>query len=373
MGAKLVVAKGKTAVKEIPLDGISTIIGRRNDCSLRIPSPLVSRQHCELTQAGNRLIVKDLGSSNGTFVNGAKIKQKELKSGDTLGVGPITFIVQLGGSLISPSDTARPRAAVAVSDGGDEDVADFVVAEGVATDDAADFVSAEEVSAEEVAEAADFVVGEEAPAEAAEEVADFVVAEDATPATDVEEVSDFVAGDDPAPETAIEEVADFVVSEEVARTDEPDFMAEPGVPEGETVHDVNIAEFVAEDQPNEPAAEAQALFETESVVEAEPVAEPVTESNEPKKKGGFFRGLFKKKDKKVAPSEPPPSKPTAKTIAAPPPPPVPEKTSEPASLSPEAEMPEFLVQDDPVQDANAKPVGEDEMADFLMGLNEKEE
>src|SRR5262245_44344987 len=96
MDARLVVAKGKTAVKEIPLGVTDTIIGRRTDCGLRIPSPLVSRQHCELKCAGTRLVVRDLGSSNGTFVNGIKVKQKELKSGDTLGVGPITFIVQLG-------------------------------------------------------------------------------------------------------------------------------------------------------------------------------------------------------------------------------------------------------------------------------------
>src|SRR5262245_57453034 len=149
MDAKLVVAKGKTDVREIALDGESTIIGRRNDCSLRIPSPLVSRQHCVLKRAENRLLVKDLGSSNGTFVNGAKVKQKELKSGDTLGVGPITFIVQLGDKVLSPSDTARPGARNAVVS---EDVADFVVTgEDDAGDDAANFVVAE-------VEDADFVV-----------------------------------------------------------------------------------------------------------------------------------------------------------------------------------------------------------------------
>lgn len=79
MEVKLVVAKGKTETKEIPLAGVSMIIGRKNDCGLRIPSPLVSRQHCELTRVGEKLLVKDLGSSNGTFVNGSKIKKKELK------------------------------------------------------------------------------------------------------------------------------------------------------------------------------------------------------------------------------------------------------------------------------------------------------
>src|SRR5213593_4413573 len=103
MDAKLVVAKGKTTLKEIPLAGLHTVIGRKNDCGLRIPSPLVSRQHCELSCSGSKLVVKDLGSSNGTFVNGTKVRGKELKSGDTLGVGPVTFIVQLDGEPLSPS------------------------------------------------------------------------------------------------------------------------------------------------------------------------------------------------------------------------------------------------------------------------------
>ena len=387
MDAKLVVAKGKTAVREIPLAGINTIIGRRADCSLRIPSPLVSRQHCELTQAGTRLIVKDLGSSNGTFVNGAKIKQKELKSGDTLGVGPITFIVQLGGASVSPADTSRPHAAAAVASADGEDVADFVVAEDVATDDAMDFVAAEEVPAEEVVEAADFVVGEEVSAGAAEEVADFVVGEEA-PAEAVEEVADFVVGEEAAPATEIDEVSDFVVSEVAGGAEEPDVIsAEPSVLEAETVHDVNISEFIAEAQSRKsPAAkavvqasaaeEAEAVFEAEAVVESDTTAESVTEAKEPKKKRGLFGGLFKKKDKTAARTEPPRSEATAKTkvAAAAPPPPIPSKPGESAAPTPEAEMPEFFVQDESGKAGSLKkPVGEDEMADFLMGLNEKDE
>jgi predicted component of type VI protein secretion system len=363
MDAKLVVAKGKTSVREIPLEGISTIIGRRNDCSLRIPSPLVSRQHCELTQAGSRLIVKDLGSSNGTFVNGSKIKQKELKAGDTLGVGPITFIVQLGGAAVSPSDTARPHAAVALA-GGDDDVADFIVADEVATDDAADFVAAEEV-----VEAADFVAADDVPAEEVVEAADFVVGEEA-PAEAVEEVADFIVGDDGAPAT---EVADFVVSDESAGTEAPEFVVpEADIPEGETVHDVNVAEFVADDQiseaaPATPVAEAETVFETDSEPEPEP------EAKAPKKKTGFFGGLFKKKPKQSPPAAVP-TPPAPKTSkAAAPPPPIPAQPVETTTQSPEHEMPDFFVQDDSAPNPNAKPVGDDEMADFLMGLNEKEE
>ncbi|MBI3467714.1 MAG: FHA domain-containing protein, partial [Planctomycetes bacterium] len=60
MDAKLVVAGGKTSVKEIALLVGKTIVGRKNDCTLRIMSNLVSRQHCELTNEGHRVIVTDL-------------------------------------------------------------------------------------------------------------------------------------------------------------------------------------------------------------------------------------------------------------------------------------------------------------------------
>src|SRR5262245_3152776 len=200
MEAKLVVAKGKTAVKEIPLGSVQTIIGRRNDCALRIPSPLVSRQHCELKCNGSQLVVRDLGSSNGTFVNGSKVKQKQLKSGDTLGVGPITFIVKLGSEAMSPSDTARPITAGAAAD-----VADLVVG-GEA--DAESVIGEEEVVAEAVAEEADFVVAEES---ATDEGADFVVAAE-TDDTAVADLAEFV----PPGDSAADADSDFVVADEVS-------------------------------------------------------------------------------------------------------------------------------------------------------------
>src|SRR5262245_63683481 len=190
MEAKLVVAKGKTAVKEIPLGSVQTIIGRRNDCALRIPSPLVSRQHCELKCSGSQLLVRDLGSSNGTFVNGSKVKQKELKSGDTLGVGPITFIVKLGEEALSPSDTARPIRAAAAAE-----VADFVVGEEVDDDAEADFVVGAEMVADEAgADDADFVVAEES---GSDDDANFVVAEaaDNTAAAEVAENEPVIEAD----------------------------------------------------------------------------------------------------------------------------------------------------------------------------------
>ncbi len=83
--------------RDFPLSEDRTIIGRRQDCQLRIPTRDVSRQHCELTVANGALKAKDLGSSNGTFVNGKRIAEAKLGPGDRLRIGPVTFYVQIDG------------------------------------------------------------------------------------------------------------------------------------------------------------------------------------------------------------------------------------------------------------------------------------
>ncbi|MBI5865509.1 MAG: FHA domain-containing protein [Planctomycetes bacterium] len=83
--------------RDFPLADGKTVIGRREDCGLRIPIGDVSRQHCEVEQAGNQLVVRDLGSSNGTYINGKRIAEAKLMAGDKLAVGPVMFIVQING------------------------------------------------------------------------------------------------------------------------------------------------------------------------------------------------------------------------------------------------------------------------------------
>lgn len=73
------------------------LIGRGSDCDLRLPDEAVSRHHCLLRIVGDEADVSDLGSSNGTFLNGQRIvSQVVVRTGDTLRVGPHTFIIDLG-------------------------------------------------------------------------------------------------------------------------------------------------------------------------------------------------------------------------------------------------------------------------------------
>ncbi len=96
MQVKLKVMTGSHAGVEIPVSGEKFLIGRGDSCNLRPKSESVSRKHCILVIRDNRLLVQDLVSRNGTFVNEKRLptdKAKVLSSGDQLRVGKIAFEV----------------------------------------------------------------------------------------------------------------------------------------------------------------------------------------------------------------------------------------------------------------------------------------
>jgi predicted component of type VI protein secretion system len=99
-----------------------TVIGRREDCDLRIPLGEVSRKHCRILRDGDSLKLEDLGSSNGTFLNGQRVQEALLSPGDTIQVGPVVFVLQIDGQ---PSDDElRPVTMEAAQEPnllGDED------------------------------------------------------------------------------------------------------------------------------------------------------------------------------------------------------------------------------------------------------------
>ncbi len=83
--------------REILLTEPEFLIGRGADCNLRLRESAVSRHHCTIRVAGGEATVLDLGSSNGTFVNGQRIRSSSpLRSGDELKVGASAFLVDLG-------------------------------------------------------------------------------------------------------------------------------------------------------------------------------------------------------------------------------------------------------------------------------------
>ena len=90
-----------------------TVIGRREDCDLRIPLSEVSRKHCRLVRDGDTLKLEDLGSSNGTFLNGQRVQEALLSPGDTIQVGPVVFALQIDGE--PPEEDLRPVTAAAAA------------------------------------------------------------------------------------------------------------------------------------------------------------------------------------------------------------------------------------------------------------------
>lgn len=70
-----------------------TEIGRALECDISILEPALSRKHAELELTDDGLLIRDLGSVNGTFVNGEKVDEVSLHDGDVLAFGRIKFIV----------------------------------------------------------------------------------------------------------------------------------------------------------------------------------------------------------------------------------------------------------------------------------------
>jgi predicted component of type VI protein secretion system len=97
MAVSLVLVRGDGRQSEIPLKG-RAVIGRQTDCQIRIPSSGISRHHCELTLADGKVLLRDMGSSNGTFVNRQKIQQTQLNAGDLIGLGDLVFVVRIDGN-----------------------------------------------------------------------------------------------------------------------------------------------------------------------------------------------------------------------------------------------------------------------------------
>jgi len=75
------------------LPGNIKTIGRAPRADFIVDAPLVSRLHCQLSAGSAELEVRDLDSTNGTFVNGARVERAVLKTGDRLGVGRVELTI----------------------------------------------------------------------------------------------------------------------------------------------------------------------------------------------------------------------------------------------------------------------------------------
>ena len=97
---------GKYQGGEFPLKGDKQlIIGRSSELDIVLVEDMVSRKHAKITLAGGKITIEDLGSTNGTFVNGEKVKTSRLKEGDRILVGTsILKLVKAGANAPELSD-----------------------------------------------------------------------------------------------------------------------------------------------------------------------------------------------------------------------------------------------------------------------------
>lgn len=126
----------------IPLIRETLVVGRRESCDIPLHYPNVSSKHCELTFKEGYWYLRDLNSTNGVKVNGMRVQQKLLHSGDEISIAKRKFIIHytlaagkrvleeieedvLGQSLLEKAGLERPKSAR--RDGPNFDPADFLL------------------------------------------------------------------------------------------------------------------------------------------------------------------------------------------------------------------------------------------------------
>ena len=67
------------------------LIGRHLECDVRLDSPKISRRHCCVAIAYDRVVIRDLGSRNGVRVNGQMVEEARLREGDEVALGPLLY------------------------------------------------------------------------------------------------------------------------------------------------------------------------------------------------------------------------------------------------------------------------------------------
>jgi pSer/pThr/pTyr-binding forkhead associated (FHA) protein len=100
MSARLVSLDGQP---DIPLDRLLVIVGRDRRCDMPVNSLRVSRRQCCLALESEGALVRDLGSVNGTWINGCRVEEGCLRPGDELAIAPLRYRLEFASSGNDPS------------------------------------------------------------------------------------------------------------------------------------------------------------------------------------------------------------------------------------------------------------------------------
>ena len=106
--AKLVILTQGLTGRAHELNVDRTTIGRVEDNLFQIAEASISSHHCEVLLRGRDVVIKDLNSTNGTFINGEQITESVLKPGQTLRLGQVELKLETGTSASAPATAPAP-------------------------------------------------------------------------------------------------------------------------------------------------------------------------------------------------------------------------------------------------------------------------
>jgi transcriptional regulator with GAF, ATPase, and Fis domain len=112
MPAKLVILAGPRCGETVSLDSAETSIGRDARNHLNIPDHLMSRRHCVVELSDSRCTLRDVGSANGTYVNGMPVRERTLAHGDRIRVGDSVLLFLNAGADAAPIEDAEEHPAI---------------------------------------------------------------------------------------------------------------------------------------------------------------------------------------------------------------------------------------------------------------------
>ena len=113
---KLSLMFGNKIVREVPVGGRPVTIGRAPDNDLSVDNLAVSNYHAKIYYEAGRMVVEDLDSLNGTFVNDLRIERATLHDGDKIHIGKHTIKVDTSGDAPLPWDSGRKTAAPRINE-----------------------------------------------------------------------------------------------------------------------------------------------------------------------------------------------------------------------------------------------------------------
>ena len=130
--AKLIVHRPDGVVQELPLDRDRTTIGRRADNDLCLAYPPVSAEHAMIVTIGEDSFLEDLGSTNGTLVNGERVAKHFLRDHDEIDVGRLKIVYVARDDEPSEASPPVPVPASAEAASDEQTVVDIPVPEAAA-------------------------------------------------------------------------------------------------------------------------------------------------------------------------------------------------------------------------------------------------